>query len=317
MNLSVELAPHSARELTLRNPVMAASGTFGFGFEYAKLVDIQRLGAIICKGTTRYPRRGNPIPRLAETPAGLLNAIGLQNIGVEKLVREYAPLWANWDVPVLVNIAGESVEEYAEVATILDEVPGVAGLEVNISCPNVAAGGLAFGVEARSAAEVTRAVRESTTLPVIVKLSPNVTDIREIALAVEEAGANAISLINTLLGLSIDVKKRCPQLANVTGGLSGPAVRPVAVRMVYQVAQVVKVPIVGLGGITSVSDALEFLMAGASAVQVGTATFTEPGTLTSIIDGLAAWLASEGIEDVREIVGVAVKNRHSPERGDL
>lgn len=307
MNLSVELAPRSTRELTLRNPVMAASGTFGYGLEYAGLVDLQRLGAIICKGITRQPRRGNPAPRLAETPSGLLNAIGLQNIGVEKLVRDYAPLWTTWEAPVVVNIAGETVGEYGEIASILDEVPGVAGLEVNISCPNLAAGGLAFGVEAHSAARVTKAVRESTTLPVIVKLSPNVTDIREIAIAVEDAGADAISLINTLLGMTIDVKKRRPLLANITGGLSGPAVRPVAVRMVYQVAQAVKVPVVGLGGIRNVSDALEFLMAGATAVQVGTATFTEPGAMVDIITGLQSWLASEGIEEIRDIVGAALK----------
>lgn len=304
-DISVNLAPHNPSGLTLRNPVAAAAGTFGYGNEYARIVDIQRLGAIFSKGTTAHARRGAPPPRLDETPGGMLNAIGLQNPGVRQVVRERAPLWARWQVPVVVNIAGETVDEYVEVAAALDGVAGVAGIEVNVSCPNVAAGGMIFGCDPAMAAMVTRAVRDVTTLPLVVKLSPNVTDIRPVAVAVAEAGADALSLINTLLGMSIDVRARRPRLGNRTGGLSGPAVKPLAVRMVYQVAAVVDLPLIGVGGITTVDDALEFIMAGASCLQVGTATFAEPRTMLTLLDGLTAWMEHEGVTSLGEIVGAA------------
>lgn len=302
-NLQVDLAPRCPRELQLRNPVMVASGCFGYGLEYARFMERGRLGAIVSKGTTLRPRAGNPPPRLAETPAGMLNSIGLQNPGVETVIAEYAPLWAEWEVPVIVNVAGEAVGEYAEVARRLDEVPGVAGLEVNISCPNVDAGGLAFGIDARSAAEVTAAVRRATTLPVLVKLTPNVTDVVAIARAVVEAGADALTLINTLRGMLMDVQARRPLLPRGIGGLSGPAIRPVALAMVYEVAGAVDVPIVGVGGIVSAHDALEFFLAGATAVQVGTACFVDPLAPLKILDGIAAWMEQEGVETMGQMVG--------------
>jgi dihydroorotate dehydrogenase (NAD+) catalytic subunit len=305
MNLSVELAPTHPRGLRLKNPVMNASGTFGYGTEYAPLVDVQRLGAIVCKATTLRPREGNPQPRLRETPAGLLNSIGLQNIGVEVLIKEKAPMWASWEVPVIVNIAGERVEDYARVASRLDGVAGVSGLEVNISCPNVQAGGMEFGTDPKAAAAVTRAVLSATSLPVVVKLTPNVTDIAEIALAVSDAGAHALCLINTLRGMAIDISERKPFLGNICGGLSGPAIKPVALHMVYQVARKVKIPIVGCGGISSAEDALEFIMAGASAVQVGTAQFVSPRALLDVIEGLEQFMQKEGIEELSELIGVA------------
>jgi len=304
-DLSVNLAPLNPSGLTLRNPVAAAAGTFGYGTEYARIVDVQRLGAIFSKGTTLHPRRGAAPPRLAETPGGMLNAVGLQNPGVRNVVREKAPVWARWQVPVVVNVAGETIDEYAEVAATLDGVAGVAGIELNISCPNVAAGGLIFGTDPRLAGEVTAAVRAATTLPLIVKLSPNVTDIRPVAVAVAEAGADTLSLINTVLGLSIDVGARRPRLGNGTGGLSGPAVKPLAVRMVYQVAEVVDIPLVGMGGVMRLEDALEFFMAGASCVQVGTATFAQPGTMLALVDELAVWMEREGVRALDEIVGAA------------
>lgn len=309
VDLSVDLAPGRKQGLRLRNPVLVASGTFGYGTEYQKLIDIQRLGAICSKGITLHPREGNPTPRIAETPAGMLNAIGLQNVGVERVVSELAPIWARWEVPVIVNIAGESIDDYARLAERLDGVPGVAGLELNISCPNVTADGRLFADDAELAAAATAAARASTELPLMVKLSPNVTDIVAIARAVEEAGADCISLINTLVGMTIDVKARRPFLANVTGGLSGPAIRPVAVRMVYAVARAVSVPVVGIGGITCTQDALEFLMAGATAIQVGTASFVNPNTALEIIDGLREFLEREGCGSVREIVGAAQVGR--------
>lgn len=305
VNLSVSLAPKHEGRLRLKNPVMTASGTFGYGIEYSKLVDIRRLGAIVCKGTTLHPRAGNPQPRIAETPSGMLNTIGLQNIGVQALVREKAPIWAKWDVPVIVNIAGETVDEYAKIAEILEGAPGVAGLEINISCPNVACGRIPFGVDKNAAAEVTAAVREFSSLPVIVKLTPNVADVVEIARAVVEAGADAVSLINTLLGMVIDVQKRRPYLSTITGGLSGPAVRPVALRMVYEVAKVVEVPVIGIGGICSAEDALQFLMAGATAVQIGTVNFVNPHAAIEIIEGIERFLVEEGIGDIAEIIGAA------------
>jgi len=299
----VNLAPK--RGLKLANPVLVASGTFGYGDELAHIVDIQRLGAIICKGTTLKPRTGNPQPRLAETPQGMLNAIGLQNMGVEALIREKAPLWAGWHVPVIVNIAGESVAEYAELAARLDGVPGVVGLEVNISCPNVACGCLEFGSDAESASAVTAAVRHATKLPIMVKLSPGAANIVNIAKAVAQAGADAVSLINTLKGLAIDIKKRRPVLGNITGGLSGPAIKPVALALVYSVAGAVDVPVIGGGGISTAEDALEFIMAGATAVEVGTATFLDPSSALSVIDGIADFLRQEDTMNMAALIGCA------------
>ena len=305
MNLSVELAPHNKRGLQLKNPVMTASGTAGYGMEYAELVDIERLGAIVSKAITLKPRCGNPQIRLAETASGLLNSIGLQNIGVDALIREKAPVWATWDVPVIVNIAGESIAEYGELARKLEGVTGISGIEVNISCPNVAMGGMEFGKNPEIAAEVTEAVKSGTNLPVIIKLTPNVTDITEIARAVVEAGADAISLINTLTGMAIDVSNRKPFLGSITGGLSGPAIKPIALYMVYQVSQAVDVPIIGCGGIAFADDALEFIMAGASAVQMGTATMVNPNAPLEVVEGLERFMEREGISDIAELIGAA------------
>jgi dihydroorotate dehydrogenase (NAD+) catalytic subunit len=297
--LTVDLAPNNPRELVLRNPVIAASGTFGYGVEYAGTIDIQSLGAICSKGVTYRRRKGAPMPRIVETPAGL------QNPGYKEVIGKYAPIWRKWEVPVLLNVAADTVGEFVEIAQLADETSGIAGLELNVSCPNVEAGGMFFGADADLAAEVTAAVRAVTTLPVIVKLTPNVTDIVAIARAVADAGADALSLINTLLGMAIDVRRRRPVLGNNTGGLSGPAVKPIAVRMVYQVAAAVDVPIIGLGGIATLDDALEFFMAGATAVQLGTTTFTNPGAMHGIIADLDAWLAREGFSSVYDIVGLA------------
>lgn len=305
MNLSVQLAPRSASGLNLANPVMAASGTFGYGTEYAGIVDIRKLGAIVCKGVTLKPRPGNPQPRLFETAGGLLNSIGLENIGVEALIREKAPLWAGWPVPVIVNIAGESVPEYGELAGRLDAVPGVSAIEVNISCPNVKAGGMEFGTNPGAAAAVTEAVKARTRLPVIVKLSPNVTDPVEIARAVESAGADALTIANTFRGMAIDTVKRRPVLGNIFGGLSGPAIKPLALGLVYRTYPAVKVPIIGCGGIRSAGDALEFIMAGARAVQVGTGTFADPQAMIGIIEGLERFMEREGVSDIGKIVGAA------------
>jgi dihydroorotate dehydrogenase (NAD+) catalytic subunit len=300
-DLSAVIAPG----LKLVNPVMAASGTFGYGDDWDGLGDIQKLGAIICKGTTLKPRDGNPQPRIVEVTAGVLNSVGLQNIGVEALVREKAPLWAGWKVPVIVNIAGDSIEEYGRVAAKLNGVPGISGIEVNISCPNVKKGGMQFGTDPVAAAEVTQAVKTAASLPVIVKLSPNVTDIVKIACAVEKAGADAISLINTLSGMAIDIKGRRPKLGNITGGLSGPAIKPVALLMVYKVAGAVKVPVIGCGGIMNFEDALEFIMAGATAVQAGTANLVDPQAIVRIVDDLNSFMAAEGIQHLSDIRGVA------------
>src|SRR5512136_1871654 len=305
MSLSVQLAPKSPRGLLLKNPVMTASGTFGYGTEYCGFVDVQRLGAIVCKGTTLEPREGNPQPRLAETPSGLLNSIGLQNIGVEVLVKEKASMWATWQVPVIVNIAGESIDDYGSLAVRLDSVAGVSGLEVNIGCPNVKSGGMEFGTDRRAAAAVTSAVKKASSLPVIVKLTPNVTSIVEIAEAVANAGADALCLINTLRGMAIDISVRKPSLGNVCGGLSGPAIKPVALHMVYQVAGAVKLPIVGCGGIMSAQDALEFIMAGASAVEVGTAQFVNPRALLEVLEGIEEFMQREGVRDIAELIGAA------------
>lgn len=312
-DLSVELAPGHPRGLRLRNPVMTASGTFGYGDEYLHIPDIQRLGAIVAKGTTLHPRAGNPALRVVETPAGMLNAIGLQNPGIDDLILHRAPLWAAWSVPVLVNIAGETLAEFVALAAKLEGVPGVAGLELNISCPNLRAGGSVFGSDAEIAAEATAAVRQASSFPLIVKLSPNVPDLRPIARAVAEAGADAVSLINTLTGMKIDVRTRRPALANVTGGLSGPAIKPIALRMVYEVAQELQsgvggrsVPVIGIGGIANLEDALEFIMAGATAVQLGTINFVNPHAGLEIVDSLEHYLRQEHIADLQELIGAAL-----------
>jgi len=284
---------------------MTASGTFGYGTEYSHMFDIQKLGAIVCKGTTLEPKDGNPQPRLAETACGLLNAIGLQNIGVEALIKEKAPLWASWRVPVIVNIAGETINDYAQLAGELDGVAGVSAIEVNISCPNIKAGGAEFGANPRSAAEVTAAVKKATSLPILVKLTPNTSDIAKIATAVAEAGADAISLINTLKGMVIDIVQRRPLLGNITGGLSGPAIKPVALYMVYEVAGAVELPVIGCGGITTASDAIEFIMAGATAVQVGTAGFTNPQAPFDVLNGIEQFMDKEGIDNLTELIGTA------------
>ncbi len=304
-DMVVDLSPRNPRELVLRNPVIPASGCFGYGQEFAGSVDVQRLGAFVSKGITPKARSGNPMPRITETPAGMLNAIGLQNPGISGFIRKYPPIWERWDVPAIVNISAESVEDFVMMARKLDDVPGIAAIEVNISCPNISAGGFCFGWDAAMSAQVTREVRAATTLPMIVKLSPGALDIAEIALAVESEGADAVSLINTLVGMEIDVQRRRPVLANVTGGLSGPAVRPVALRMVYQVAGAVDIPVIGMGGITTVADALQFFMAGASAIQVGTAAFAQPRVLMDLIDGIERWLAARGHSSLGDIVGVA------------
>ena len=305
MNLSVELAPRHHQGLLLANPVMTASGTFGYGTEYRHLFDIQELGAIVCKGTTLEPREGNPQPRLAETACGLLNSIGLQNIGVRAVIDEKAPIWASWRVPVIVNIAGETIDDYAEVAGALEGVAGISAIEVNIGCPNVKAGGAEFGAKPDSAARVVAAVKARTSLPVLVKLTPNTADIAGVAVAVAEAGADAISLINTLKGMVIDVGRRRPLLGNITGGLSGPAIKPVALYMVYEVAGAVEVPVVGCGGITTASDALEFIMAGASAIQVGTANLTDPHAPFDVLQGIKQFMEKDGIDDIRMLIGAA------------
>ncbi|MDF9408039.1 dihydroorotate dehydrogenase [Pelotomaculum isophthalicicum JI] len=301
-NLSVNVGG-----ILMKNPVTTASGTFGFGPEYAPYLYLNRLGAIVVKGITLLPRTGNPTPRLAETPAGILNSIGLQNPGVERFISEALPFLANYDLPVIVNIAGDTVDDYALLAGKLSRAPGVAGLEVNISCPNVKKGGMQFGSDPAMAAEVTRAVKASTGLPVIVKLSPNVTSIVAVAEKVAEAGADALSMINTVLGMAIDIKKKRPVLGNVLGGLSGPAVKPVAVRVVWQVYQAVKLPIIGMGGITTAEDAIEFFLAGATAVAVGTANFINPRATMDVLKGIENYLHENGINEISELTGLAQK----------
>ena len=297
-DLSVEVAG-----LALRNPVMAASGTFASGREFADFVDLARLGALVTKGVSKEPWAGNESPRIAETASGMLNAIGLQNPGVEVFCERDLDWLASQHVPVVVNVVGHSADEYVAVVERLESERIVAAYELNISCPNVDAGGMAFGTECALAAEVTRAVRTITRRPIIVKLSPNVTDIAEIARAVEAAGADAVSLINTLLGMAIDVRTRRPKLARVVGGLSGPAIKPVALRMVWQVAAAVSVPVIGCGGIVTGEDAVEFLLAGATAVQVGTANFVDPAATMHVLDGIAEYCAANGVPAVRELIG--------------
>ena len=282
---------------------MTASGTFGYGVEFASLFDLSRLGGIIVKGLSLDPSAGNPPPRIVETPCGMLNAIGLENVGIEAFLEEKLPFLTKFATPIFANIYGQTMEAYAELAGRLDDVEAVAGIEVNISCPNVQAGGIAFGVDPISAGMVVEAVRKRTSKPVIVKLSPNVTDIATMARAVVDAGADAVSLINTMTGMAIDVETRRPKLANVTGGLSGPAIRPVALRMVWQVAGVVDVPVIGIGGIMTATDALAFLIAGATAVQVGTANFVDPTVTMEIITGMETYLEKKGIGDVNDLVG--------------
>jgi len=308
-NLQIDLAPGRKTSLVLRNPVMPASGTFSWGLEFAKHYDIERLGAVVSKGITVAPRAGNQQPRVAETPAGMLNSIGLQNIGLSEVIDEMAPLWAKWDVPVIANIAADTVEEFGEMAARLDGVPGIAALELNISCPNVDQGGIEIGQSVEASARATRAAVRHTDLPVIVKLTPNVTDPVSLALACEEAGAAAICAINTVLGLAIDTKRRRPVLPRARGGLSGPAIKPIALRIVYDVAKAVRIPVIGCGGIATGEDAIEFLMAGATAVQVGTATFANPRALLDVIEGMEAWLEANGVADVNEIVGCALPSR--------
>jgi len=288
--------------IEIKNPVMTASGTFGYAGEYAELVDLNRLGAIVVKGLSLEPSTGNPPPRIVETPCGMLNAIGLENVGLAAFVKEKLPFLRRLDTPVFVNIYGRHTEEYAELSARLEDIDGVSGIEVNISCPNVKSGGMAFGAYPESAAEVVRAIRKKTTKPVMVKLSPNVTDITKIAKSVEAEGADSISLINTITGMAIDIETRRPKLPNITGSLSGPAIKPVALRMVWQVAQAVDVPVVGIGGIMTAKDALEFLIAGAVAVQVGTANFINPHATTDIIDGIETFLMERNISDISDII---------------
>lgn len=289
--------------ITLKNPVMTASGTYGYGLEYSDFIDLSKLGGIVVKGTTLNPRQGNPYPRMAETPSGMLNAVGLQNKGVEYFCSEIYPSTKDIDTHMIVNVSGSTVEDYMATAERIAELDKIPAIELNISCPNVKEGGMAFGVTCAGAAEVVRAVRKVYPKTLIVKLSPNVTDITEIARAVEAEGADSISMINTLLGMAIDVKSRKPILSTVTGGLSGPAVKPVALRMVWQTAKVVSIPIIGMGGISSCEDAIEFLLAGASAVQVGTYNFVDPTITTKIASGIEDYLVQNNMTNVSELIG--------------
>ncbi len=289
--------------LELKNPVMTASGTFGYGTEYADFMDISRLGAIIVKGTTLNPRQGNPYPRMAETPSGMLNAVGLQNKGVDYFVDHIYPEVRKIQTNIIVNVSGSCIDDYVQTAGIINTLDDIPAIELNISCPNVKQGGMAFGVNPDSAAQVVAAVRKAYDKTLIVKLSPNVTDITEIARAVEGAGADSVSLINTMLGMAIDAEKRKPILSTVTGGMSGPAVKPVALRMVWQTAKAVKIPVIGLGGICSATDAVEFLLAGASAVQIGTANFIDPSISEKVIDGIEEYLNRHGFTSVQDIIG--------------
>lgn len=289
--------------IELKNPVMTASGTFGYAREFEHLVDLNRLGGIIVKGLSLEPSKGNPSPRIVETPCGMLNAIGLENVGLAAFVKDKLPFLKGLKTPVFVNLYGKNIAEYAELAARLDDIEDVSGIEVNISCPNVKSGGMAFGAYPDSASEVIRAVRDRTNKSMMVKLSPNVTDITEIARSVEAEGADSISLINTITGMAIDIETRRPKLANITGGLSGPAIKPVALRMVWQTAQNVKIPVIGIGGIMTAKDALEFLIAGAVAVQVGTANFINPHATIDIIEGIEAFLMERKIADLADIIG--------------
>ena len=289
--------------IAMRNPIMTASGTFGYGEEFAPYMDLHSIGAMVTKGLSLQPRAGNPTPRIVETPAGMLNAIGLQNVGIDAFIAGKTPFLRTVDTPCIANFFGGTVEEYAEMVRRLDAVPEVAALEMNISCPNVKEGGILFGSDPACAAGVVAACRAATSKPLIVKLSPNVTDVVAMARACVDAGADALSLINTLVGMAIDVNTRRPVLANVTGGLSGPAIKPVALRMVWQVARAVKVPLIGIGGIMSATDVVEFLLAGATAVQVGTASFVTPGIAQQIAHDLEQWMQDKGVADVHSLIG--------------
>ncbi len=289
--------------LILQNPVMTASGTFGYAREFEPFVNLHRLGAVIVKGISLLPRPGNPPPRIVETACGMLNAIGLQNVGVDRFITEKIPYLCGLGIPVIVNILGDTVEEYRQITERLADVEGVAALEINISCPNVKKGGVAFGADPLMAAAVTAAVKQAATVPVMVKLSPNVSDISVVARAVEEAGADSLSLINTLVGMAIDLRSRKPVLANVIGGLSGPAIKPVALRMVYQAAEAVSIPVVGIGGIESAEDALEFILAGATAVQIGTANFINPRVCEEVVEGIGAYVQEHKLLSIREMIG--------------
>lgn len=298
VNLSVEIAG-----IKMKNPIMAASGTFGYGEEYRDYIPINRLGALITKGISLKPQAGNPPPRLVETIGGMLNAIGLQNIGVNALIEEKVSRLKKFGTPVIINIFGTTLKEYAEVARRLEEIRGIAGLEVNISCPNLKRGGISFGTDPREVFKVVSKVRKSSSRPILVKLSPNVTDIKVIARSAEEAGADAISLINTLTGMAVDVETRAPKLGNITGGLSGPAIKPIALRMVWEVYNKVNIPIIGMGGIINAQDALEFIIVGASAVQIGTAHFLNPSVDLEVIAGLEKYLKDHCISSIRNLVG--------------
>ena len=294
---------HIGRGLTIKNPVMTASGTFGYGTEYEDFIDLNCLGGILVKGTTLHPRQGNPYPRMAETPSGMLNAVGLQNKGVDYFCEHIYPKIRGYETAMIVNVSGSQVEDYIETAEKINALEDIPAIELNISCPNVKEGGMAFGVTCAGASSVVRAVRAVYDKTLIVKLSPNVTDITEIARAVEAEGADSISMINTLLGMAIDAEKRRPILSTITGGLSGPAVKPIALRMVWQTSQAVKVPIIGMGGIASATDAIEFLLAGASAVEVGTYNFVDPAVTTQIVDGIEDYMLRHGITDIHELIG--------------
>lgn len=294
---------HIGRGLTIKNPVMTASGTFGYGTEYEDFIDLNRLGGILVKGTTLHPRQGNPYPRMAETPSGMLNAVGLQNKGVDYFCEHIYPKIRGYETAMIVNVSGSQVEDYIETAEKINALEDIPAIELNISCPNVKEGGMAFGVTCAGAASVVRAVRAVYDKTLIVKLSPNVTDITEIARAVEAEGADSISMINTLLGMAINAEKRRPILSTITGGLSGPAVKPIALRMVWQTSQAVKVPIIGMGGIASATDAIEFLLAGASAIEVGTYNFVDPAVTTQIVNGIEDYMLRHGITDIQDLIG--------------
>ncbi len=309
---TIDLTVDLGRGLVLDNPILVASGTFGYGVEYGEVVEVQRLGAICCKGTTLRPRVGNPTPRVTETPGGMLNSIGLQNPGVDAVVKKYASTWSAWRVPVIVNVAGESIADFTEVARRLDGVPGIAGIELNISCPNVGKGGIQFAIDAEAAGAVTAAVRRATDLPLLVKLSPNVADVRPIARAIADAGADALTAINTLSGIAIRPGRDRPLLGNVYGGLSGPAIKPVALRVVYEVSQVVDIPVVAIGGVTELADVLDFLAAGAVAVQVGTAIFADPTLPVRLVDELAAECRRHGLTGYASLIGTALPKRAGP-----
>lgn len=298
VNLSVDIAG-----IKMKNPIMAASGTFGYGEEYEDYIPINRLGALITKGISLKPHAGNPPPRLAETIGGMLNAIGLQNIGVEALIEEKISHLRKFDTPIIVNIFGTTLKEYGEVARSLEGISGIAGMEVNISCPNLKRGGISFGTDPREVFKVVSEVRKSSSRPIIVKLSPNVTDITAIAVSAEEAGANALSLINTLTGMAVDVETRTPKLGNITGGLSGPAIKPIALRMVWEVYNKVHIPVIGMGGIFNTQDALEFIIVGASAIQIGTAHFVNPRVAMEVIAGLEKYLKNHHISTISNLVG--------------